>query len=680
MKLLKLIVNNFRQFYDKNVIVFSTDSEKNITLIHGENGLGKTTLLNAVLWCFYEKFTSDFENQHEVVNLHSLAKGNMNASVEIYFEHEGEQFYIKREYNNSDKKTNVTMYEVQSGAFHKQIKLALPFIESVIPSQMADYFFFHGEGIANITNSGNVTKFRKAIRDILGFTSAEFAKEDLCELISRRKNEVQKLTKKNYEYSNKLKIKTELEYDRSDKLKVRQNCIESIDNAQSEYDILSERLKNIKIFNVSEIQSSKLNAEKRKKKLELDEIAYIERQRKLIYKYGTTLFGYKLSNEAMLSINEKEILGEIPSPYDESLINKILDAKSCICGRAVHLGSPEFEQIKSLRSKSNTADIKIRRLAAIHYAGSIGNISDKPQEFISEFSEIDNNLAMLLREKQTISHEIESLQQQLDDIGDGGEQEVANINKEIREVLFKRDEAKIKLNNVEQSLSSLNTKIIECERWLSANTPSNDLVFKYNNEIQKISKLVTICDDKLKSYEATARNNIVNGVNLMLNNFSRKDFSVRVTDGFDFKLARRDGSLVAKSKGENLLLNLSFVSALLGFCAQRVTSDNRFLIRGTVAPFFIDAPFGELDDTYRQATAIFLPQCCEQLILLLSSSHWNGTVDQAIQEKVGKEYIIVSHKTEDQNSKPDDVIVINGNNYHQSKYRADFEGSVIEEV
>lgn len=392
------------------------------------------------------------------------------------------------------------------------------------------------------------------------------------------------------------------------------------------------------------------------------------------------LFGYKLANDTMLNITEKEVLGEIPSPYDESLINKIIDAKLCICGREVNPLSSEYEHIKSLRNKANTADIKQKRLAAVHFAGSIGNLSEKPQEFITAYQDIDKEIANLLREKQISTLEIADLQQQLEDIGDGGEREVATINKEIHSISTQKENAKIRMSNIEKNISVLNTRIGECDRWISSNAPDNDLVYKYNRDIEKLEKLVRLCESKLKNYELTARNNIAVSVNVILNNFSRKEFNVRVTENFDFKLARPDGSLVAKSKGENLLLNLSFVSALLGFCAQRASGDNRFLIKGTVAPFFIDAPFGELDDTYRQATAIFLPQCCEQLILLLSSSHWSGTVDSSIKDRVGKEYLIISHKTEKQNEKPSDLIEIKNIVHQQSIYESDFEGSLIKEI
>lgn len=40
-------LKNFRQFYGDQTIEFSTDPEKNVTLIHSENWVDKTTILNA---------------------------------------------------------------------------------------------------------------------------------------------------------------------------------------------------------------------------------------------------------------------------------------------------------------------------------------------------------------------------------------------------------------------------------------------------------------------------------------------------------------------------------------------------------------------------------------------------------------------------------------------------------
>ena len=67
MLIKRLKMENFRQFYGENQVVFATAKKKNITLIHGENGVGKTTILNAVLWCMFEKLTPDFEQPDKLV-------------------------------------------------------------------------------------------------------------------------------------------------------------------------------------------------------------------------------------------------------------------------------------------------------------------------------------------------------------------------------------------------------------------------------------------------------------------------------------------------------------------------------------------------------------------------------------------------------------------------------------
>jgi DNA sulfur modification protein DndD len=49
----RITLKDFRCFYGEQSIELSTDPARNVTLIHSENGVGKTTLLNALLWCFY---------------------------------------------------------------------------------------------------------------------------------------------------------------------------------------------------------------------------------------------------------------------------------------------------------------------------------------------------------------------------------------------------------------------------------------------------------------------------------------------------------------------------------------------------------------------------------------------------------------------------------------------------
>ncbi len=66
MRINRISLNNFRIYKGQNTIVFESDSEnKNITIIAGQNGFGKTTFLSALLWGFYGKLISEVDEKYK---------------------------------------------------------------------------------------------------------------------------------------------------------------------------------------------------------------------------------------------------------------------------------------------------------------------------------------------------------------------------------------------------------------------------------------------------------------------------------------------------------------------------------------------------------------------------------------------------------------------------------------
>lgn len=57
-----ITLSNYRLYKGTNQIIFSFDNQKNIFLIAGENGFGKTTFLTSLIWCLYGKQMVDIEN------------------------------------------------------------------------------------------------------------------------------------------------------------------------------------------------------------------------------------------------------------------------------------------------------------------------------------------------------------------------------------------------------------------------------------------------------------------------------------------------------------------------------------------------------------------------------------------------------------------------------------------
>jgi hypothetical protein len=80
MQIKSIHLKDFRQFYGEQKLDFAIDTKKNVTLIHAENGVGKTTLLNSILWTFFGKTTSKFEQREKIVNFTAEKEGKNSAA------------------------------------------------------------------------------------------------------------------------------------------------------------------------------------------------------------------------------------------------------------------------------------------------------------------------------------------------------------------------------------------------------------------------------------------------------------------------------------------------------------------------------------------------------------------------------------------------------------------------
>lgn len=62
---IKEIENNFRIYKGKNSISLLPDKDKNIIVVSGKNGFGKTTFLMALVWCLYGKQMEKVDELYE---------------------------------------------------------------------------------------------------------------------------------------------------------------------------------------------------------------------------------------------------------------------------------------------------------------------------------------------------------------------------------------------------------------------------------------------------------------------------------------------------------------------------------------------------------------------------------------------------------------------------------------
>jgi DNA sulfur modification protein DndD len=60
----KVILNNFRVYKGINELDLSVDTESNVSIISGNNGFGKTSLLTSLVWCLYGKLMGEVDERY----------------------------------------------------------------------------------------------------------------------------------------------------------------------------------------------------------------------------------------------------------------------------------------------------------------------------------------------------------------------------------------------------------------------------------------------------------------------------------------------------------------------------------------------------------------------------------------------------------------------------------------
>lgn len=126
-----ITLNNYRLYEGDNTIVFNNKDDKNICLISGENGFGKTTFLHSLIWCLYGRLITEVEAEvrKDITNngYNSFLKCNLNNNTRSRFETmsaEAKDQIKRRGYTSENENLkSITTYFV-----------AIEFTDVVIPS------------------------------------------------------------------------------------------------------------------------------------------------------------------------------------------------------------------------------------------------------------------------------------------------------------------------------------------------------------------------------------------------------------------------------------------------------------------------------------------------------------------------------------------------------------------
>jgi DNA sulfur modification protein DndD len=207
MRINQISLINFRIYKGTTTLVFDQNSEnKNITIIAGQNGFGKTTFLTALVWSFYGKLIAEVDEKYkrEIYESGGYKKyansilnrevKSDNSNINIFsVEVEISDVYIpsvpcrkitiKREYNvDTETETVSILIDGFENELTKEVGSDIFINDFILPREIAKFFLFDAEKIVSLAEIKTIHEKRnlsKAYSEVLGISKYENLKRNL---------------------------------------------------------------------------------------------------------------------------------------------------------------------------------------------------------------------------------------------------------------------------------------------------------------------------------------------------------------------------------------------------------------------------------------------------------------------------------------------------------------------
>lgn len=637
MKIKNIEYENFRNFKDHGMIKCSTDGK--VTIIYGKNGDGKTTLHQLFQWIIYGQVKFNKTTTDHLYNLayeNELDYGQVfNVWGRIDFEHSGSEFSLTRTYtykkgvDDSEKiGEDLSLQKMDDDYNWKRVDKPEESIEKMLPSGLAEYFFFDGESmIADLRVKGrdSASKLRKALYSMFDLDVIESAinhigRTDLKTTVLGKLYLGKSSIGSGSEVS---AIKTNIE--------TAQNLIAQKTEQIEKCDGEKEEKKKI-IQTISEqigSTKSKADYEKQRRDLKKQRDVFLENANSAQHQFGDEVMSMfpqllisKAVNDAKNKLNLQANKSQLPSGINRRLISYLLklNTKTCICGR--DLCDDEREHIRKFLDMMPPKSYSSMYQDFTKTAARWGNGYDK-----QSVEEIIKRVLI----NQNSASECEKKIKELDDC--------EKNSKDIEDLVVGRQKAEDRVAELDRMINGLNSQIEKAKPYLKKQmkdydklTEANELGRIATEKIEIMQEVLRYFSDKLDKesveYSKKLQVNIQNLLDNMLtsrrNVSVSQEFAVRVTDSYNDE---------SKSEGQFAVVSFAYIGGILKMLKD---DDN---LQGKEYPLVLDGPFSKLDPDQRQNVVNMLPTFAPQVIVFSK----DDLHDVISKENIGRVWTIVSN-------------------------------------
>jgi DNA sulfur modification protein DndD len=673
MKLVEVILQNFRQFEGEHHLKFAQHDDRNVTVVYGANGSGKTTLLNAFTWVLYGHLSRDFMYPDRLVSdgvWSRLPSGeSVVAAVILEFEHNGDYFTLRRTARlrkptatSVQERPSVDVRLVRRGnSGANEIENPKDFVDTVLPDRLHHFFFLNGERFEHLLSADAYNDIEGAIKTILGIEIFERGLKHLPEVEKRLRTALRKVSDdRQGEIVERLESANEKKQAAEEELRNRDVNARKL---LEETHILDARLRELQ--GSKELQSRRDELASQyaaKEKLKVD---LLSGRLSLISTKGFLPFTEKAAKDVLARYQEMRERREIPRPVKLQFVEDLLASGTCVCGTDISQPGDPRSQLESWRARAGKAEVEERWASLGARLGFW--VSEQMPEFRMQIEAMGSGLVRTVADLKVLNEKLSEVSKQLES---ADEEDIRDLEQRRRELGVQRDTEMREHGRLESDLRSANSVISRAEADLRSAKVQTAEAEVARRRVLAVEDARRALGEMMQLRTDDVRSDLDRRIRNVFSSVVKKRQVPTLTAGFDLLLQEEvEGQMVPKamSTGEAQVLTLSFVGALADlaretYASSRVGPANPLVnAAGGIFPFVADAIFGTLDDAYRREVTRLLPQLAPQVLLFLSKAQSAGEVNEQLAARIGSIAVIDVHLARTDVS--GETIMIDGREY-----------------
>jgi len=684
MILERLVLENFRQFKGRQEIVFSDNRERNVTIVHAENGFGKTTILKALLWALYGKegLKDDFEKPdrilHEGLALNAKDPNSIAATVQLTFKHGDNRYILTRrltlaQQNIDSRQTDLTLTVMQDGQTFPEPRPQQR-IQTIVPNGISGFLFFNGERINYLAEERNSSQITEAIQQMLGLKLLRTTIEDLKHQSVRGRLRGEQKEATSDEKRELIERLSSVEFLKGELEECLSQVLVNLKSLATEIDSVDKKLALNR--EARELQTKRIRLQNEQIELTSRRDEIVKRLSKLISDDGYVLFTSKLVNRGRSIIAQLRSENKIPARVLNSFLQELLENSKCICTRSLTEGSKEREAVECLLTIAGDQEFNNAVGSLDHAIGLLEGVAGQTEQ---QLRQLNTERLEHGRELRKRAEEIEEIHQIL---GGKKDEEVQQLEEKRKEQQLDQAAQYSEKGRIESQIESTQEEIKLLENQIRLLEDKEEAAARAQRRVDAVEDCAKILEDILEAETKDLHPILNSEIGKHFSKIIDRDYWAELTDNYTLRVRKLvtsgDGENnkeidAALSTGQRTVASLVFIASLVALANRR--SEIPTILKdlaGSSFPVVIDSPFGSLS-IFRQGVARYIPELAPQVLLLVSPEQYNGQVEAALNEsgRVGRRYYLTYHGKVIP-ERPNAELVVNGHNFQQY-HHSDFE-------